>query len=251
MFMTAGYLAGRLAGMTWEDVIRRRVLLPLGMQDTNFSVLESQKSADFARPYKNAKDEVKEVPFYFLDAIGPAGEINSSADDLAQYVLFHLGNGKHGTQPLLSENSALQMQTPQMVIQGASPYRELGEGSYGMGFFISDYRGHKQVEHGGAIDGFTARLSFMPLEKIGVVVLTNLDSGRNMLPTIVSYNVFDRLLGLDPVPWNQRFLDEQRKGKAAEEEAKQKGYSPRKPGTIRHTTGRTTPGTMAVPGTGP
>ena len=58
------------------------------------------------------------------------------------------------------------MQTPQMVIQGAPAYKEESEGSYGMGFFISAYRGHKQVEHGGNIDGFSAELAFLPNDQI-------------------------------------------------------------------------------------
>jgi len=140
-----------------------------------------------------------------------------------------MNHGKVEGKQLLSENNSVQMQTPQMVIQGSPAYKELGEGSYGMGFFISSYRGHKTVEHGGNIDGFSADLSFLPAEKIGVVVLPNLDG--NPLPSIVTMSVFDRLLGLDQVPWNQRFLESEKKGKEAEEAAKNKGYVPQKLGT--------------------
>jgi len=161
--------------------------------------------------------------------MGPAGEINSNVADMSKYLLFHMNRGKLDGKQLLSENNAVQMQTPQMTMQGAPPYKELGEGSYGMGFFISSYRGHKTVEHGGNIDGFSAELSFLPDDKIGVVVLTNLDG--NPLPNIVASNVFDRLLGLDQVPWNQRFLESEKKGKESEQEAKNKGYIPQKQGT--------------------
>jgi len=231
MFMTAGYLAGQLLRTTWEEAVRQRVLLPLEMHDTNFSVLDSQKSPDFAQPYKNADGVVKKIPFYVQGAIGPAGEINSSAADMAQYLLFHLNKGSLGGRRVLSENNALQMQIPQMVIQGEPPYKELGTGSYGMGLSIGTYRGHKLVQHGGAIDGFTANFAFLPQDQIGVVVLANLDADKDPLPTIVAYNVFDRMLGLEQVPWNQRYLDREKKGKASEEEAKQRGYTPRKPGT--------------------
>ena len=103
------------------------------------------------------------------------------------------------------------------------------ESSYGMGFFLSSYRGHKRVEHGGNIDGFSANLAFLSADRIGVVVLTNLDG--NPVPGIVTANVFDRLLGLDQVPWNQRLLAAETGGKKSEQEAKDKGYSPRKTGT--------------------
>ncbi len=231
MFMTAGYLAGALSGKTWEEVVRERILAPLDMRDTNLSVLDSQKAEDFARPYKYAKGEVIEIPFYVQGAVGPAGEVNSCVDDLVRYLLFHLSLGMSGDRQLLSERNAREMQSPQMVIQGAPRYPELGESSYGMAWAINTYRGHKMVSHGGAIDGFTAHFSFMPRESLGVVVLTNLNADRNAVPTIVTYNVFDRLLGLDQIPWNRRLLSDVEKAEQSEEAAKKKGYTPRKPGT--------------------
>jgi CubicO group peptidase (beta-lactamase class C family) len=236
MFMTAGYIAGQLNGTGWEDAITRRVFKPLEMTGTNFSELETQNSADFGQPYRKGSDlkaELKRIPFDAQCpnrcAMGPAGEINSNVTDMSKYLLFHLNHGKIGVKQLLSENNSVQMQTPQMAIQGAPAYKENGESSYGMGFFLSTYRGHKTVEHGGNIDGFSANLSFLPADRIGVVVLTNLDG--NPVPEIVTMNIYDRLLGLDQVPWSQRMLAAESGGKKSEQEAKDKGYSPRKQGT--------------------
>jgi CubicO group peptidase (beta-lactamase class C family) len=236
MFMVAGYLAGQLNSTSWEDAVSARVFKPLGMTHTNFSERETQNSSDFGMPYRKGSDqkaELKRIPFdeQCSDrcAMGPAGEINSSASDMSKYLLFHMNRGKINGKQLLSENNAIQMQTSQMAIPGASPFKESGESSYGMGFFVSTYQGHKEVSHGGNIDGFSANLSFLPADNIGVVVLTNLDG--NPLPTIVTRNVYDRLLGLNQVPWNQRLLAMESGGKKAEQEAKDKGYSPRKIGT--------------------
>jgi CubicO group peptidase (beta-lactamase class C family) len=231
MFMTAGYLVGEIAGTTWEDFVRRRILTPLGMPDTNFSVVDSQKSADFALPYQNAKDVVKLMPFHNVDAIAPAGAIDSTAQDMAEYLLFHMSKGTHGATRLLSQNNSNQMQIPQMVEPSSERWKEIGLSSYGMAFNVSAYRGHKMVSHGGAIDGFTAQFAFLPQDQIGVVALANLDADKDPVPIMVVYNVFDRLLGLDHVPWNQRFTDDERKQKQSEEEAKQKGFTLRKPGT--------------------
>lgn len=229
MFMTAGYLGGQLVGKTWEEAVRERVLLPLSMTNTNFSVLDSQKSADFAQPYRKAKEEVKQIPFYVQGAVGPAGEINTTAEDISHYLLFQLNKGKYGDKQILSEGNAVQMQSPQMVIQGTPQFAEFGESSYGMGFGVTHYRGHKLVTHGGAIDGFRSELAFLPNEKIGVVVFVNLDG--TAMPNVVVYNVLDRLLRLDPVPWNQRFLDIDKKREQAEEEAKKRGFTTPKPAT--------------------
>jgi CubicO group peptidase (beta-lactamase class C family) len=236
MFMTAGYIAGQLNGTTWEDAVRARIFGPLGMSATNFSELATQNAPDFAEPYRKGSDlkaEVKRIPFDAQCpdscALGPAGEINSNVMDLSKYVMFHMNKGKSGGKQLLSENNSVQMQIPQMTIAGAPDFPELSETSYGMGFFISAYRGHKSVDHGGNIDGFSAFLSFLPGDQIGVVVLSNLDG--TPLPGVIANNVFDRLLGMEQVPWSKRFLDLEQKGKEGEQQAKDKGYTARKTGT--------------------
>jgi CubicO group peptidase (beta-lactamase class C family) len=236
MFMTAGFIAGNLNGAPWEDTVRHRILEPLGMNGTTFSILASQKTPDFAQPYRkddDVKSEVRRIPFDpqcpDTCALGPAGELNSNTEDMSKYLLFHMGKGKVAGKQLLSENNSIQMQTPQMTISGAPEYPENGETSYGMGFFISTYRGHKQVEHGGNLDGFSAEFTFLPADQIGVVVLSNLDGTG--LPGVIANNVFDRLLGLSEVPWSKRYLETEVKGKESVAEAKNKGYSPHKTGT--------------------
>src|SRR2546428_6129988 len=104
VFMAAGYLGGVLHGTTWEEAVRQRVLLPLGMANTNFSVLDSQKSADFAQPYRKAKEEVKQILFYVQGAVGPAGEINTTAEDISHYLSFQLSRSEEHTSELQSRS---------------------------------------------------------------------------------------------------------------------------------------------------
>jgi hypothetical protein len=85
------------------------------------------------------------------------------------------------------------------------------------------------VEHGGGIDGFTALLSFLPQEKVGVVVLSNL--GGNAAPSILIQNVYDRVLGLEPIGWLQRVREREKKSRESAEEAKKKALTQRKAGT--------------------
>jgi len=229
MFMAAGMLAGHLADVTWEQHVRQTILIPLGMANSNFSVLESQKRDDFALPYAREKEQILELPFRNIDQIGPAGSINSNVEEMARYLLLHLNKGKHGGKQIVAESQIQQMHSPQMVIPGQGQYTEVGHGSYGMGWMINTYRGHKQVAHGGGIDGFAALVSFLPEQKQGSVILTN--RGGNPLPMILSYNIFDRLLGLEPVNWRQRIGEQEKKARTAEEESKKKGLTTRRMGT--------------------
>jgi CubicO group peptidase (beta-lactamase class C family) len=234
MFMTAGILVERLSGLTWEQFVRQRIFTPLGMTSSNFSVNDSQKAPDFSYPHGTKKEGEREtvvrIPFRNLDQIGPAGSINSSVDQMIRYVEFHIQLGKVGDKQLLSETNAQQMQTPQMVIPGPMQYDEVFHTSYGLGLFITSYRGHKLVHHGGGIDGFISLLSFLPRDKMGAIVLTNF-SGNNPVPQIVTYNVYDRLLGLEPVNWVERFREQQQKQEEAQRKAKEEKASQQKQGT--------------------
>jgi N-acyl-D-amino-acid deacylase len=236
MYLAAGCLDERISGKAWEDLTRERIFRPLGMKASNFSVKDSQSSDDFALPYAKVKDEVRRIPFYNIDAMAPAGAINSNVEEMIRYVRFHIDKGKYGDSRLLSRRMAEQMQAPQMVVPDDGPgalhaptFEELGHTSYGLGFFVTSYRGRKLVWHSGSIDGFSALMSFLPREKVGLIVLTNL-SGNRPVPVCVTRYVFDRLLGLEPIDWIQRAkeLDEKakREGDDAKKAAPRSGTSP-------------------------
>jgi hypothetical protein len=75
---------------------------------------------------------------------------------------------------------------------------------YGMGWMMSAYRGHRLLQHGGNIDGFSAMVTLMPDDGIGMVILTNMDGTQ--FPTVAMLNIYDQLLGYHDVDWNAKFL---------------------------------------------
>jgi CubicO group peptidase (beta-lactamase class C family) len=213
MYMAAGYLIEVITGQTWEEFVHQRFLKPLGMANTNFSVLGSQQTSNFALPYREINGEVRQIAFYDrFQAVGPAGSINSSVDDMAKWLCCLLNKGKYskskdGEQHLVSEVQFDQLITPQSVCPALptlyTKYEETFHWTYGMGWFVSSYRGHTMVQHGGNIDGFSALVGFLPDDHIGIVVLTNLDG--NCATEVVLFNVCDRLLDLSQVDWSKRF----------------------------------------------
>ena len=229
MFMTAGYMAGKLAGSTWEDAVSTRIFKPLGMTSSNFDFGASFKSAgDVAHPYRKDDNEVAhEAPIYPGDpALGPAGAIVSNLSDMTQYLLMYLNHGKHGDQQIISQADIRQMTTPQMVIRSSDVDPEIGYANYGMGLFVTTYRGHKYVQHGGNLDGFSLLISFLPDDNIGSVILLNMEASS--LREVLSYNINDRMLGLDQVDWSKRELDRYLAFKKASDEARDKNYVPRR-----------------------
>ncbi len=206
MFMTAGYLTERITGEDWQDLVDSWIFTPLGMDRSNTSVQESPASGDYALPYNLRNGTLVRVPFRNIDVVGPAGSINSNVTDMLAYIQAHIEGGAHDGGRLLSEETSARMQQPQFSMPGESEFPELGQGSYGLGLRVSSYRGHKMVAHGGGIDGFISSMSWLPREKMGVMVLSNRSGDMNPVPTIVAYNLYDRLLELDEIDWNDRNL---------------------------------------------
>jgi CubicO group peptidase (beta-lactamase class C family) len=226
MFMTAGYMVGEIAGTTWEKFVQDRIFVPLGMNDSNFSVEDSKKTPDFALPYMEKDDKIIEIPFRNIDTVGPAGSINSNVTDMADWLLLNLNKGKFGEKQIISEESLKEIHSPQMISSKSFEYDESFYTTYGMGWGITAYRGHLRLAHGGGIDGFTALVTFMPRDNIGMVILTNMSG--TPLPGIISYNAYDRLLGLDQVPWNKRIKEQRDKSEKEAEDAKKEKDKDRK-----------------------
>ena len=210
MYATAGYLIEVISGQTWEEFTRQRILEPLGMSSTNFSVHESQQTTDFALPYKESKEQIELIDFYDrFQAIGPAGSINSHILDMAKWVRCLLNKGKNGDgeKRWISEAQFKQLVTPQIITPDLptlfTKYEECFTWTYALGWFVSSYRGHTMIQHGGNIDGFSALVTFMPDDELGIVVLTNLDG--NFATEILAFALCDRLFGLSDVPWLDRF----------------------------------------------
>jgi CubicO group peptidase (beta-lactamase class C family) len=229
MFMTAGYLAGQLTGRTWEQALQGRLFAPLGMGRSNFSVAESQMDDDFAQPYReNDEQQLERIPFRNIDLIGPAGSVNSSVNEMARWLLFNLNGGRVGERQLVEPATLDDIHSPHMTT-GATPDRpEISQGTYGLGWVITTYRGHRRVAHGGGIDGFSTSVVLFPDDGVGLVAFTNRGSG---LPSLLNRHVADRLLGLDPIDWLGEALDKREKALAERKQAEERKQATRVVGT--------------------
>jgi len=221
MYMTAGYLAGRLSGGTWEEMIRERLFEPLGMERSTLSVTDSQEDPDHALPYRenDDTDEFEPIPFRRIDLVAPAGAVNSSVKEMASWLLFNLNGGKVGDRRLINPSTLAEIHSPHMTT-GETPERpEISASTYGLGWSIDTYRGHRRVSHGGGIDGFITSVMLFPDDDLGLVAFNNRGSG---LPALINQHAADLILGLEEIDWIGEALEKREKGKAAAKEAKGK-----------------------------
>lgn len=196
-YMTVGHLVEELTGSSWEDLTASRLLKPLGMERTNFSVSDVRRSDDFAKPHELRGGTVVEIPFREFDRVGPAGSINSCADDMLAWLRVNLGLA----QDVVSSGTLALVHAPHITHPEDRTFAESTRFGYGMGWRIGQYRGHRIVEHSGGVDGFLADCMVLPDDGIGVVVLTNCWSG---IGPAIAYRIFDDLLGLSPIDWPGR-----------------------------------------------
>lgn len=170
MFAAAGEIVAKAQGTTWDDFIEKRIFKPLGMKDSNTTVAATLKSKDYALGYNYNSEtkETKNVPMREIREAAPAGAINSSARDMAQWLRLMLAGGVFEGKRLVSEKNFKELTEPHNKISDKV--------SYGLGWFLRDWNGHKVVEHGGNIDGFNATVALMPDQKLGFAILTNISA---------------------------------------------------------------------------
>jgi hypothetical protein len=219
MFLAAGQIIPSVTGKSWDDFVRDRIFVPLGMKSSSTSIKSFTATSNVASPHAKIDDKLQVIAWRNIDNIGPAGSINSNVTDMAQWLRLNLGDGVYQNQRLLSSATVKEMQTPQTIIRleglQKSLYPEAHFLNYGLGWFLSDYRGRKIVEHGGAIDGMRASVAMVPEEKLGVVILTNLSG--TILPQALFFKVFDFYLNAPARDWSSDLL---KVSKGAEEQAK-------------------------------
>ena len=231
MYLAAGCLVESISGLTWEEFTKQNIFNPLGMTRSNFSVEECKKEKNAALPYTTEKNLPKEIPYRDLDTIGPAGSINSCLNDMVKWVMLHLNKGSFKGSQIISEKNLSQIHRPTMTVPPTFlphyfAHKELGDMSYGLGWLINNYRGHKLIQHGGSIDGFLACISFMPDENLGVICLSN--QGRSLIPYLLAYILYDRLLGLPPIAWDERMMVTKKKNEVEAESNEKKEKVPGK-----------------------
>ncbi len=166
----AAFVIQKITGEPIEDYVAREIFQPIGMARTNYLLSDEVKRTQ-ATLYHS--DGVTPYPYWHI-AMRPAGSINSSARDMAEYVRLHLNRGKVGPAgnqtELLSETDFIRMETA-VTNLGAAEGLKVGYGLHNYTAFDEDgflWRGHNGGVLGGASD-----FSYLPEHGIGYSILVN------------------------------------------------------------------------------
>jgi CubicO group peptidase (beta-lactamase class C family) len=204
MSMAAGHIVGRINGSTWERFLKERILSPLGMERTKFSIGQAEPDENFAHPYRFDGTRFERCWYHVMDEIAPAGGVTTCVEDMCQWLLLHLNLGKYGDKILVSEKNIEETHKPQVVRWSDGPERE-PFGAYCLGWVYSLYYGHRSLSHDGGTRGYQAVVQLLPEKKLGLVFVSNIYD--HYVDYIVINTLIERFLGLKEVDWNKRYKE--------------------------------------------
>ena len=206
MFITAGEVIKKVTGKTWGQNVQERVLDPLGMDRTVFSLKKLDEVGNYATPH--AFEEDKNVPIAYTDweEVGALGGLISSVNDMAKWMNFMMNTD------FRAKNQLWKMQNSYMVNRKGENDFNMHFNGYGLGWGLSDYYGRLRVSHTGGYDGMISAVTMIPDEKLGVVVLSN---GMNPPTMAVTYYALNAFMGEEERDWSAELLKkkEERKTK--------------------------------------
>jgi CubicO group peptidase (beta-lactamase class C family) len=199
LYLVAGEVIEAVSGTTWEDFIRTRIFSKVGMANSDIVRSGGKLEGDVAIPHAEVNDTVRPVEPFLSDNVNPAGGIMSGAEDMAKWVMVQLDSGRTtGGAKIFSPASTTQIWrdvTP-VPIDSAPPelpHLHANFSGYALGLGVRDYRGHKLLQHTGGLPGFVSKVAMIPDLRLGVVVLTNQESGLAF--NAITYRVLDYYLG--------------------------------------------------------
>lgn len=210
MYMVCSLIIERVAGKPYGMFLKERLLEPIGMKESSAHTQDMLNAANRAKPYLRLKDgSLLETISFDNDSLSGAGNVNSTIADMAAYMNFLTSGKTEKGDPLISEETRKQIFATHTIDWSGYEYKwpEMPVACYGFGWTIQPYRGNLCFCHGGSLYGFTSYMSFLPYEQTGVVLMSNLE--QSFLTYSTAHHIFDAVLGLSFIDWEERYLKNQ------------------------------------------
>jgi serine beta-lactamase-like protein LACTB len=176
---TAGYVLERTQKEPFARHMERVLLEPLGMTSSGFELTPAlKKRLAHATMWTYHGREFDAPPIQM--SMAPAGNLYSTANDMARLLSFLFAGGKGPKGQLLKPETIEQMYRLQFAKEGE-------KAGFGIGFAVSEFEGQRRINHGGAVYGFSTEFAALPDSKLGVVVLAARDVSNGVTRRAADY----------------------------------------------------------------
>lgn len=235
LYMIAGQVVAAVSGKSWDDFIKERIFTPLGMTASNTSVAALNSSRDAATPHARVEGRLKAIAPQPLENVGPAGAINSSVAEMSKWLIAQLNRGRLSEgRRLFSERQNREMWSAQTITPLGDPPPHLAAlranfSAYGLGWGLTEYRGFRTVSHTGGLLGSVSRVTLVPELNLGIVVLTNQQSGGAFQS--LTYRILDHYMNAPATDWIAAFKKSEEMGLARAAEVEKRLASARSAGS--------------------
>jgi len=180
----------------WQDAVADIVFQPLSMSHSNARISAiSKQGGVLAKPYSFFTEHYQQ-PGYLIkqdNTMHAAGGVVSTAEDMAKFVIAQLNQGQLEGKQVIGKDFIAETQQPSADVDGARGNFE--RKSYGLGWYIGNYKGHELYHHFGSFSGFRPHLSFIPKQRVGLVILNNEDMLNDKLTDIIADFSYSLLFG--------------------------------------------------------
>ena len=193
-FLTAGEIIPKVTGMQWEDYLKEKIFMPLGMTTTLALSKDYPSAPNKSLPHTIDNGKLIKIPVCAIDNLAPAGSIGSSVNDMSKWLLLQLNNGKLDGKQIIPAAALAQTRLPHSILGNGGYLFNKGHFSlYGLGWFLEEYCGRKIVSHTGGVNGFVTSVTMIPEENLGILVFTNTDA--NSFYEALKWEITDAYLG--------------------------------------------------------
>ena len=218
-FVAAGEIIPVVTGKQWEDYIKEKIFVPLGMNNTIALSKDLPAAANKAAPYTLDHGKIAKIPYCLIDNLSAAGSISSSANDMSKWVMMQLNNGKFEGKEIVPLKAIQSTRYPSSIIgNGGTIYNKNNFTLYGLGLELQDYENRKIVSHTGGVNGYVSSVTMVPSEKLGIVVLTNTD--QNAFYEALKWEILDAYLGLPYRDYSKVYMGFMKPRRLGEEKEK-------------------------------
>ena len=198
LYIVAGEVVERVSGQEYEKFIQENFFQPLGMDRTAMSWHRIKDYSNVIEGHAPVDGELVPVGLSFTKSANAAAGIYSSVEDMSKWVQALLNAGRYGEKmenELFSQPVLQEMWSPQTIVPTGPGAYNTHFKAYGLGWFLSDVNGYKQVTHTGGLLGIVSQVTLIPELKLGIIVLTNQQSGAAFRS--ITNSVLDAYFGIE------------------------------------------------------